>query len=135
MTHEYKLLNGVTPEIISKLVNEHLAEGWELWGDPFSAGLSRYCQAVVRPTPGPSPFERAQMERGEQEPPVQAVAGQVYETLEMRPMDIGQTGAGEVVQKVRTLFAGILCACFEYQGDNPECPVHKKEKAIIVMAT
>lgn len=128
MTHEYKLLNGVTPEIISKLVNEHLAEGWELWGDPFSAGLSRYCQAVVR-------FERAQMERGEQEPPVQAVAGQVYETLEMQPMDSGKIEAGVVVQGVRRLFTGILCACFKYQGDNPECPVHKKEKAIIVMAT
>ena len=57
MTHEYKLLYGDTPEALSAQVNEALADGWDLWGNPFWARVpgyysigevNKYCQAAVR---------------------------------------------------------------------------------------
>jgi hypothetical protein len=54
MSHQYELLEGSNRVVLSNLVNERLADGWELWGAPF--GLVNpekefaysFCQAVVK---------------------------------------------------------------------------------------
>jgi hypothetical protein len=49
---EYRICVSETSERLASEVNEHLSQGWELYGHPFVLGSngagSSYCQAVVR---------------------------------------------------------------------------------------
>ena len=46
---EYKLISASTPEELNKLVNEHLAKGWMVFGSPLvtSYSGSTFSQAVI----------------------------------------------------------------------------------------
>ena len=47
---EYQLLSATTAAELSELVNQHLNDGFEIWGAPFSspAGTVALLQAVVK---------------------------------------------------------------------------------------
>ncbi len=44
---EYKLVSHVRIECFDQRVKQFLTDGWELYGHPFSTGLS-VCQAMVK---------------------------------------------------------------------------------------
>ena len=53
MAHKYKILHNSEQDLLSAQVTKYLAEGWELWGNPFaiifpSSDVCMSCQAVVR---------------------------------------------------------------------------------------
>jgi len=51
MTIEYKMCAAETAEDLNKEVNRLLAEGWALYGNPFSTsdgGKQKLCQALTK---------------------------------------------------------------------------------------
>jgi len=56
MAHKYRLLERPSSEKLSDVVTERLADGWDLWGNPFAVEVEyfgqakevRYFQAMVR---------------------------------------------------------------------------------------
>jgi hypothetical protein len=53
MSHKYQLQVAASPWRLSVAINACLADGWELWGNPFalvypSSETITYCQAVVK---------------------------------------------------------------------------------------
>lgn len=45
----YRLVKGKTSDILERMVNELLSEGWKLHGSPFyEREYSSFCQAMVR---------------------------------------------------------------------------------------
>lgn len=51
MAHKYRLLERPSSDALSNVVTERLADGWELWGNPFAAETKydiRFFQAMVR---------------------------------------------------------------------------------------
>ena len=50
----YKIVTGSHPEITAKHVEEAIAEGWELYGDPFE-WYEVCCQAMVYKDAEPDP--------------------------------------------------------------------------------
>jgi hypothetical protein len=130
MGHEYKLLDCVGSVELSKEVTQHLADGWDLWGNPFVShneiGDQYFHQTVVR-------FDLAghsvvgKLETALSEPAGYAVG--VPETPEAREMQNGPTVEVPILEELQgrpfVEFAGGLCACYEKAGDNPECPIHR----------
>lgn len=43
----YKLLSSTLPSILEQRVNECIADGWELVGQPFTTHDKTYCQAMI----------------------------------------------------------------------------------------
>lgn len=112
MAHEYRLITGNDILEFEKAVTSYLVEGWDLWGNPFvsvypSSDIRVFYQAVVRMAP-----------------PVSYV-GKLETALTNEPagfsMQIPETPK---VQSTSPLFDGRLCACFEKEGDNLDCPIH-----------
>jgi hypothetical protein len=59
---EYQLLSATTAAELSELVNQHLNDGYEIWGPPFSspAGTVALLQTVIKrhgPVPVPPPVQ------------------------------------------------------------------------------
>ena len=117
MKHEYMILHGCDQETLSEKVNTALANNWELWGNPFSAGAYTINQAVVRQVEG----EHESL-RMAQEPAGYTVQVPVLE--EFAPRESGAR-VGEIVTSAIPLFAGILCTCAMVAGDDPDCEFHK----------
>lgn len=45
---DYKLLVRANHMMLEKMVQDHLKQGWELYGSPVFAGDSAICQPVVK---------------------------------------------------------------------------------------
>lgn len=53
MKLKFHLINEASPKDLNAIVNIHLEQGWELYGQPFAARdnetkRTRWCQAVYR---------------------------------------------------------------------------------------
>ncbi|TRZ51165.1 DUF1737 domain-containing protein [bacterium] len=145
MAHEYKLLTGETVYVLSTLVTAHLADGFELWGNPFAVSTDirsyLFCQAVVRqverehggmrmaqepagytvgvPETPEEDGKRAESRKQKAEGRKQKAEDKGRPVLEPGlPRKTGDRG------DVPT-FEGVPCDCFEIKGDNPKCAVHK----------
>jgi hypothetical protein len=131
MKTEYKILQGYQgydEESLSVQVTKHLADGWDLWGNPFayvypSSDVTHICQAVVRQVESEHGGMRMAQEPAGytvQVPETPAARFNVQETLQ----EIAETPE-EVTDHDLAASASLdSCACLEYQGDNPACRVH-----------
>lgn len=117
MTHEYKLLHGDIEETLNKRVNEHLADGWELWGNAFFAGFTSVCQAVVRFDPS------GHAVIGKAETALREPAGYSVGVPETPGEQAGPTVEVPILPEFQT-GPIVRCTCLEYWGDNPDCRVH-----------
>lgn len=114
MSHEYKMLRCRDEIYLSSEVTKHLAEGWELWGNPFMLTMDMengwICQAVVRMA---------------QEPAVAVQTNQTAEaagfTTQVPETPLEEQDGPTVKVPILPEFA---CACFEKVGDNPQCHLH-----------
>ncbi|MBE3038292.1 MAG: DUF1737 domain-containing protein [Chloroflexi bacterium] len=112
MTHEYLILESLNSETLSEKVTEHLADGFDLWGNPFVVPqIFAYCQAVVR-------FD----------PSGHSVVGHI-DTALVEPagysIQVPETpGGGEGRAEDVPTFEGVPCGCSKIKGDNPKCRVH-----------
>ena len=124
---EYLLLLAKNPKDLEKKVNAKLAEDWDLWGNPFYAvhngGL--LVQAVVR-IGGTSEGISTTVGYAVQVPETPAMVSGISVSTQraLESMSAAQLTGG-IVQSVRHLFAGILCSCSQYEGDDPYCPIHR----------
>ena len=118
MTHEYKLLYGDTPEALSAQVNEALADGWDLWGNPFWARVpgyysigevNKYCQAAVRLVE----------EKAESVSAGYTVSVPVLEEFSPKVISV-------VKEQPVVLWSRLPeCTCHGTGGEDPECEFHK----------
>ncbi len=124
MTHEYKLLYGDTPEALSAQVNEALADGWDLWGNPFWARVpgyysigevNKYCQAVVRLRE----TEVSDVEKVAYKPVGYTVQVPVLEEFSPKVISV-------VKEQPVVLWSRLPeCTCHGTGGEDPECEFHK----------
>jgi hypothetical protein len=126
MAHEYKILHGSDQEILSKWVNEHLAIGWDLWGNPFAAGLYTFNQAVVRMAQEPASETHAAEAAGfttqVPETPAEEQDGPTV-VVPILP-EMADQPANWLKQHIEFGNQPGSCACFEKVGDNPQCHLH-----------
>jgi len=115
---EYKLIECRYSDELSRVVMQHLAEGWDCWGNPFAQEAEydgdvrdiHYFQAVTR----------FQYEPGEM------IKGEVMETT-----DKPAAGYAVMTPEFHMESARLPeCCCFEYTGDNPHCLVHPYGPAV-----
>ncbi|MGA2504233.1 MAG: hypothetical protein ABSG01_09105 [Anaerolineales bacterium] len=119
MKYEYKTAFANTPELLDMLVNEFMAQGWELWGNPYvlvypSSDVRIYHQVVVLPK-NVMVVKDATFEASEP-------AGFTVLVPEQPEVETGVNGS--TIHSAWPLMDGRLCACFEKEGDNLECPMH-----------
>jgi hypothetical protein len=136
MAHQYKLLECAFNEGLNDAVTRHLAEGWDLWGNPFVAEAEyfvrvkeiHYFQAVVRFDPS----GHAVAEKGEILRPIRCCAkaqddAALHEPAEtLRPTAISPVIAWPEPNSLTPDPDDTQCCCLEKIGDCSFCPVHGK---------
>jgi hypothetical protein len=127
--YEYQLIFGVSPEQLTVRIARLGEEDW----DPFmgsyasifpSSDIQIFYQMMCRVKAVGMDHVAADVrsqETAESGEKVPETPGEAVSRLEVETM------TGKAVMNVRSLFAGILCACFEREGDNPECPIHQSK--------
>jgi hypothetical protein len=134
MRHEYRIVRGDS-EDLSIAVTNALADGWELWGNPFAVEIKSiyqigtshdFCQAMVRQVENmqekASASHAADAADGGSKPPQLEPAGYTVGVPEMPEFSEARTGTANL--KVIQFFP-TACTCFEKVGDNLNCPVHR----------
>jgi hypothetical protein len=115
MRHEYELLKSDTYFLLSALVTGHLADGWDLWGNPFALEAEfdaevrniHYFQAVVR---------LVEEDRGRK----------TEDRAESEKQPAGFTVLVPMMEEQVPTIEGYRarCTCLELDGDDPQCRIH-----------
>jgi hypothetical protein len=117
MSHEFKFLESSSSEQFSELVTRHLAEGWDLWGNPVVQEAMydgdvydvHFFQAVVRMIERPNAGRRMAQETAGYTVQVPILEEHIY-----KPSFVTE----------RAAWLPEKCQCFEVAGDNHACPIH-----------
>jgi len=121
MRHEYAVLHGSDQEFLGEIVTIALADGWELWGNPFASGIYTFNQAIVRQVEDNRSLETAestaQMPAGYSMLVPETPGEEELRTKTMNP---------ETILIYPAVISDHMCFCFEKAGDNPNCPVNHR---------